>query len=123
MRSFTLLIVLALTFNAVNGQESCSFRTSDGESLSYTKTGKGSIIVFLSGGPGFGASGLQPWADTLSKNFECILFEQRGIGLSGNVKLDSTTMTLHRAVLDIDDLRKHLGRRQYHYAESHGVVV
>ena len=31
------------------------------------------------------------------------------LGLSGNVRLDSTTMTLHRAVLDIDDLRKHLG--------------
>lgn len=112
MKSFTLLIVLALTFNAVTGQEICSFKTSDGESLFYTKTGNGPVIVFLSGGPGYGASILQPWADTLSKDFECILFEQRGIGLSGNVKLDSTTMTLHRAVLDVDDLRKHLGKEK-----------
>jgi proline iminopeptidase len=112
MKSFTLLIVLALTFNAVTGQEICSFKTSDGESLFYTKTGNGPVIVFLSGGPGYGASFLQPWADTLSENFECILFEQRGIGLSGNVRLDSTTINLQRAVLDIEDLRKHLGKEK-----------
>lgn len=112
MKSFTLLIALALTFNTVTGQEICSFKTSDGESLFYTRTGEGSVIVLLSGGPGFGASGLQPWVDTLSKNFECILFEQRGIGLSGNVKLDTTTINLQRAVLDIEDLRKQLGKEQ-----------
>jgi proline iminopeptidase len=109
MKTFTLFIALTLIFNGITGQETHTFKTSDGESLSYTKTGNGPVIVFLSGGPGYGASILQPWADSLSKDFECILFEQRGIGLSGNVKLDSTTMTLHRAVLDIDDLRKHLG--------------
>jgi proline iminopeptidase len=68
--------------------------------------------VFLSGGPGFGVIPLKPWADTLSKDFECILFEQRGIGLSGNVKMDTTTINLQMAVRDIDDLRKHLGNEQ-----------
>ncbi|NTW90881.1 MAG: alpha/beta fold hydrolase [Erysipelotrichaceae bacterium] len=58
------------------------------------------------------ASKKNTWVDTLSTDFECILFEQRGIGLSGNVKLDSTTINLKRAVLDIEDLRKHLGRNQ-----------
>jgi pimeloyl-ACP methyl ester carboxylesterase len=61
------------------------------------------VIVFLSGGPGFGVSPLKPWADTLSESYKCILFEQRGIGLSGNVKFDSTTINLQRAVLDIED--------------------
>jgi len=65
MKTFTLLIALALIFCDVAGQEICSFKTSDGETLSYTKTGSGAVIVFLSGGPGYGASLLQPWADTL----------------------------------------------------------
>jgi proline iminopeptidase len=93
-------------------QQIKSFKTSDGESLFYTQTGNGPVIVILSGGPGAGASSLQPWSDTLSKQFECILFEQRGIGLSSNVKVDSTTINLHRAVLDIEDLRKYLGKEQ-----------
>ena len=112
MKSFTLFIALTLILNGIIGQEIHTFKTSDGELLSYTKTGRGSTIVLLSGGPGFGANGLQAWVDTLSTDFECILFEQRGIGLSGNVKLDSTTINLKRAVLDIEDLRKHLGRNQ-----------
>jgi hypothetical protein len=43
---------------------------------------------------------LQPWTDTLSKKFECILSEQRGISLSGNVKPDSSTINLQRAIPD-----------------------
>jgi len=112
MGPFLFLIAFAIITSSAIGQETRSFKTSDGELLSYTKTGTGPVIIILSGGPGFGASGLQPWADTLSKNFECILFEQRGIGLSGNVKLDSTTINLKRAVLDIEDLRKHLGKEK-----------
>jgi proline iminopeptidase len=112
MKAVRLIFVLTLFFNGLNAQQILSFQTTDGETLSYTKTGKGPVIVFLSGGPGYGASVLQQWADTLSKKFECILFEQRGIGLSGNVKLDSTTINLKRAVLDIEDLRKHLGKKQ-----------
>lgn len=112
MKKIGFLIFLVLSSGSILGQEISSFKTSDGESLSYTTIGHGSIIIFLSGGPGYGASALKPWADTLSNNFECILFEQRGIGLSGKVKLDSTTINLQRAVLDLDDLRKHLGKEQ-----------
>lgn len=112
MKAVRFIIVLTLFFNGLNAQQILSFQTSDGETLSYTKSGNGPVIVFLSGGPGYGASALQQWADTLSNKFECILFEQRGIGLSGNVKLDSTTINIKRAVLDIEDLRKHLGKEQ-----------
>jgi len=55
---------------------------------------------------------MRSWADTLSNSYECILFDQRGTGLSGRVKLDSTTINLKRAVSDIDDLRKYLGEKQ-----------
>jgi hypothetical protein len=49
----------------------------------------------------------------LSIKFECILFEQRGIDLSANVKVDSTTINLKRAVLDIENLRKHRAEPYY----------
>lgn len=49
------------------------------------------------------------WADSLSRDFECILFHQRGTGLSSNVKLDSSTINLEKAVQDLNDLRKNLG--------------
>jgi proline iminopeptidase len=112
MKTVSLLIVSSLFFCLVKGQEVCSFKTSDGETLFYTKTGNGPVIVILSGGPGYGASGLQPWADTLSNKFKCILFEQRGIGLSETVRVDSTTINLRRAVQDIEDLRKHLDQEK-----------
>lgn len=78
----------------------------------YTKTGKGPVIIFLCGGPGFGASGLQSWADTLSNKFKCIVYDQRGTGLSVNVKQDSTTINLQRATNDIEELRLHLGQKR-----------
>lgn len=111
MKNILLLLVLILSSFTVFGQEVNSFKTSDGETLFYTKTGTGPTIVLLYGGPGYPASVMRPWADSLSNKFECILFEQRGTGLSANVKMDSTTINLSRAVDDIDDLRKHLGEK------------
>lgn len=102
-----LLIVFQIT-----GQQVKSFKTSDGENLFYTIKGEGQKIIFLYGGPGIGAGPMRPWADSLSNEFECIIYNQRGTGLSSNVKLDSTTINLSRAVQDIDDLRKHLGEKQ-----------
>lgn len=55
---------------------------------------------------------MKPWADSLSARYECILFDQRGTGLSSNVKLDSTTINIKRAADDLEDLRKHLGETQ-----------
>ncbi len=52
---------------------------------------------------------MRPWADSLSNEFECILYDQRGTGLSSNVKIDSTRINLLRAVKDIEELRVYLG--------------
>ena len=112
MKTLRLLIFFLLIFNVISAQEILSFKTSDGESLFYTKIGMGPTIILLAGGPGVSVNTMQAWADTLSPNFECILFDQRGTGLSSNVRLDSTTINLERATKDIDELRKHLGREQ-----------
>ena len=110
MKKLTLLLIcLTLLDFLVQGQQVDSFTTRDGEILYFTSVGKGPKIIFLFGGPGYGVSGLNPWADSLSRDFEGILFDQRGTGLSSNVKMDSTTINLERAVQDLDDLRKNLG--------------
>jgi proline iminopeptidase len=101
-----------MTVMQITGQQVKSFQTSDGETLYYTTYGKGPKVVLLYGGPGYGVGPMRPWADSLSNQFECILFEQRGTGLSSNVKLDSTTINLRRATQDIEDLRMHLGEEQ-----------
>lgn len=112
MKRIFFLITILLTVIKLTGQQVKSFQTSDGETLYYTSKGEGPIVVFLYGGPGFEVGPIRPWADSLSNHFKCILFEQRGTGLSSNVKLDSTTINLKRATQDIEDLRMHLGEKQ-----------
>jgi len=107
--TLTTFLLIALQ---LSGQQVKSFQTSDNETLFYTSKGNGPIVVFLYGGPGISAGPMRPWADSLSNKYECIIYEQRGTGLSSKVKLDSNTINLNRAVKDIDELRKHLGERQ-----------
>lgn len=112
MRTIIFSIICLLSLNLTKGQQINHFKTTDGETLYYTAKGEGPVVVFLYGGPGIGAAPMRPWADSLSKDFECIIYEQRGTGLSSNVRLDSTTINIKRAVQDIDELRKHLGEKQ-----------
>ena len=112
MKMYLFLMYFLLIVIQTEAQITKSFRTTDGETLYYTTKGNGPKVILLYGGPGIGAGPMRPWADSLSNKFECIIFEQRGTGLSSNVKLDSTTINLKRATQDIDDLRKHLGENQ-----------
>jgi pimeloyl-ACP methyl ester carboxylesterase len=112
MKTLRLLIYFLFIFNVISAQKSLSFKTSDGETLYYTKEGNGPKVIFLAGGPGYSSVIVKSYADSLLAKFECILFDQRGTGLSTSVKIDSTTINLRRAVLDIEDLRKHLGIKQ-----------
>lgn len=112
MKTISFLIIWLLLASYTEGQQLKSYKTSDGEILYYTTFGNGPKVVLLYGGPGFGVGPMRPWADSLSNQFECILFEQRGTGLSSKVKLDSITINLKRAVQDIEDLRIHFGEKQ-----------
>ncbi|MBL7135793.1 MAG: alpha/beta hydrolase [Candidatus Marinimicrobia bacterium] len=104
----TILLLQFISFIAL-AHETEQFETDDGETLYFTRDGSGSKIILLCGGPGFGASLMKPWLDTLANQFESVLFEQRGTGLSRNAKLDSSTINFKRACQDIDNLREHLG--------------
>jgi len=110
------ITILSILIHAIliiaRGQEVNIFFASDGEELYYTKYGDGPAVVFLYGGPGYAISAMKPWADSLSRDYKCILYDQRGTGLSSNVKLDTSTINLKRAVQDLDDLRSHLANVQ-----------
>jgi proline iminopeptidase len=112
MKAFLLICTFLCIFILLKGQEICTFRASDGEMIHYTKYGEGPRVVLLYGGPGYDVSAMQFWADSLSGLFECILYDQRGTGLSSDVKMDATTINLKRAVEDLDDLRIHLDEKQ-----------
>ena len=108
MRASIFILLLALN-GLLSAQTVSSFKTSDGETLYYTAFGNGPKVVLIPGGPGAGVSSLKMWADSLSNEFTCILFDQRGTGYSHVAKIDSTTINLKRATEDLDDLRKFLG--------------
>lgn len=112
MKKMLFLVAFLLTAVQITAQQVKSFQTSDGETLFYTTYGNGPKVVLLYGGPGYGVGPMVPWADSLSSQFECILFEQRGTGLSNNVRLDSSTINLKIATQDIENLRIHLGEEQ-----------
>lgn len=103
-----IILLLFISFIAF-AQKPEQFKTDDGETLYFTRAGSGSKVILLCGGPGFGASLMKPWLDTLANQFESVLFEQRGTGLSRNAKLDSSTINFKRACQDIDNLREHIG--------------
>jgi proline iminopeptidase len=77
--------------------------------LYYTIVGdKGPYVLILSGGPGEEIRSMQAFADELSKNYQCIMLEQRGTGRSKLSKYDASTINLRGYVEDIEALRKHL---------------
>ena len=106
---FFSIIICLITLTFTKGQQANSFITSDSESIYFTRIGNGPKVLLLYGGPGYAVSAMRPWADSLSNEFECILYDQRGTGLSSNVKIDSTRINLLRAVKDIEELRVSLG--------------
>jgi proline iminopeptidase len=108
---FALIILLFLSGSSM-AQQVESFHTDDGKTLYYYTKGTGPKVVLLYGGPGYGANLMLPWLDSLGNNFECILYDQRGTGLSKNVKMDSTTINLARACRDLENLRIHLGEKK-----------
>jgi proline iminopeptidase len=112
MNKIVVLFFCSIIISQIEAQQTNGFKTTDGETLYFTTEGNGPKIILLYGGPEISASPMRMWADSLSNKFECIVFEQRGTGLSSNVKLDSTTINLKRAVQDLEDLRKYLGEKQ-----------
>ena len=108
LKTTILTIIFCGIIAIASGQEVNSYYASDGEAIYYTEYGDGPTVVLLYGGPGYAVSAMKFWADSLSSDFKCILFDQRGTGHSSNVKFDKSTINLQRAVQDLEELRLHM---------------
>jgi hypothetical protein len=108
IRKILNILLVYLFFYVLAAIEPEKFLTDDAEILYYTKAGSGPKVVLLCSGPGFGAILVSFWLDTLASDFESILLEQRGNGLSRNAKVDSITINIERACEYIENLRQHL---------------
>ena len=104
--SLTLILFCQLVLTA---QKSDSVIVSNAV-LYYSIQGEGQPVLLLSGGPGISSSQLSGLSEHLSKNYKCILFDQRGTGKSHTSPMDSSTINLNQAIKDIDLLleRQHI---------------
>jgi alpha/beta hydrolase fold len=78
--------------------------------LAWYEAGDGPAVVFLHGGPGDDHSYLRPLAEPLSRQFRCILYDQRGSGHSHLRELHGETLHITRFFDDLEALRLHLAQ-------------
>ena len=86
---------------------------SSGLTLHYTVSGQGDPVVVLAGGPGFGASYMQPVVDMISRDHTAILLEQRGTGRSSPTPETADNVNEDLVVADLEALRSRLGYRRW----------
>jgi len=108
MKKLIVTISLILFFFIFGRAQSEGFAQSEGVKIHYQTFGKGKSILIINGGPGFSSEGFVPLAKELAKDYQTILYDQRGTGQSKLFPLDSTTITMELMTNDIEALRKHL---------------
>lgn len=104
---YSLFIILLLLGIQASAQKEDSV-VLENASLHYYVYGSGEPILILSGGPGLSSHQEDDLAVYLSKNYQSILFDQRGTGNSWTTPMDSSTINIQTAINDIEVLRKHL---------------
>ncbi len=82
---------------------------SNGLDIYYRIFGEGTPILVLGGGPGDVSDRYLSLCDLLSKDFRCILVEQRGVGKSAPGTYDETTINIALTINDFEVIRKQLG--------------
>lgn len=99
-----------------------SFRTRDGRTLAYRRTGSGPALVCHPGGPGFSSRYFGEFAG-LGDTFTLVLLHPRGTEGSDRPD-DPRAYSTEDYVSDLDELREHLGlERMLLLGHSHGGVV
>jgi pimeloyl-ACP methyl ester carboxylesterase len=98
-----------------------SFTTSDGRTLSYTRTGTGPLLVCHAGGPGFSGATLGDLG-ALGDCFELVVLDPRGTG--GSTIPDDGGYRQEDYVTDLEELRLHLRLEKFDLlGHSHGGFV
>ena len=98
------------------------FRTRDGRTLTYRRTGSGPMLVCHPGGPGFSSRYFADFAG-LGDAFTLALLNPRGTAGSDR-PADARAYATEDYVADLDEFREHLGlERMLLLGHSHGGVV
>ncbi len=104
----TLWVCFALFVSTCTSQESGFEISKDLTSIYYKTFGSGMPLLIINGGPGMNSDGFENLAKKLSKNYQTIIYDQRGTGKSVLKILDTTTITMKLMMDDIEGIRKHL---------------
>lgn len=79
----------------------------------YRIFGQGKPILIIGGGPGDVSDRCLSLCDLLSKNYQCILVDQRGTGKSAPAVFDSTTINIDLTLKDFEAIRVQLGLKDW----------
>lgn len=109
----TALLLLLFLAGHLSGQKSVIVYTSDHVPISYRIYGSGKPLLIINGGPGMNSDGFEGLAVSLSKDFQTIIYDQRGTGKSVMKKVDSTTITMALMISDIESIREQLGYEKW----------
>ncbi len=108
-KSLTAILILLFLTGHLSGQQSGIVYTSDHVPISYRVYGSGKPLLIINGGPGMNSDGFEGLAVSLSKDYQTIIYDQRGTGKSVMKKVDSTTINMALMISDIENIRQQLG--------------
>lgn len=90
------------------------FAYNQGVPIHYRVFGSGEPLLIINGGPGLDSDGFVYLAKKLSKHNQCIIYDQRGMGLSRVAIPDKNTINMAQMAQDMEVLRQHLGLEAWH---------
>jgi proline iminopeptidase len=111
IRITTLLLFALFLFKQAEGQYEKV--NSKGLDIYYRVIGQGKPILIIGGGPGDVSDRYLSLCELLSKNYQCILVDQRGTGKSTPAIIDSTSISLALTIEDFEAIRNKLGYKQW----------
>jgi proline iminopeptidase len=111
--AFVMILILSQSIKAQNIVSQYQKINSNGLDIYYRIFGEGYPILIIGGGPGDTSDRYLSLCELLSKEFQCVLVEQRGCGKSAPAVYDSSTVSIALTLEDFEALRNHLGIKQW----------
>lgn len=108
LRVHTLLLITSISFSQTEFNI-----VSENLIIHGTTYGEGEPILIINGGPGMNSDGFTSLAKELGKNYQAILYDQRGTGFSTISEVSTKTMTMDLMIEDIEAIRKQFGFEQW----------
>jgi proline iminopeptidase len=106
----SLAICLLLLWNiTAHALSSSGYVKVTDANLYYQKSGQGTPVIVLHGGPGLDSSYLLPQMEKIGKQHQVVFYDQRGSGKSIAGSLDAKYFNLDQFVQDLEQLRQTLG--------------